>query len=99
MMESPKTYVKEVVTAELRLKGTADQLQVHVLNGHRETLEKIPVQMELQSLNGSTKVKINAYTASQNESNQLETIQQKMEASETNTTSQNWSRTSCGYFD
>ena len=98
-MESPKTYVKEVVTAELRLKGTADQLQVHVLNGHRETLEKIPVQMELQSLNGSTKVKINAYTARQNESNQLETIQQKMEASETNTTSQNWSRTSCGYFD
>ena len=39
-----------------------EQLSVNVLNGHSEALYTIPVQMELESLDGSAKVKINAYT-------------------------------------
>ena len=39
-----------------------EQLSVNVLNGHSEALYTIPVQIELESLDGSAKVKINAYT-------------------------------------
>lgn len=56
-----KTYVNEDVAAKLRLKGAVEQFEVNVLNGHSETLETVSVQMELESLNGSTKFKINAY--------------------------------------
>ena len=38
-----------------------EQFEVNVLNGHSETLETMSVQMELESLNDSTKFKINAY--------------------------------------
>ena len=41
----------------------SQQLQVNTLNGHSKTLKTMCVQMELESLDGSTKVKINAYTA------------------------------------
>ena len=60
---STKTYVNEDVAAKLRLKGATQQLQVNVLSRNSETLEIMPVQMELESLDGSTKVKINAYEA------------------------------------
>ena len=56
------TCVNEDVTAKLRSKEAAQQLQVNVLNGHSDTLETMPVQMELESLDGNTKAKINAYT-------------------------------------
>ena len=56
------TCVNEDVAAKLRSKEAAQQLQVNVLNGHSDTLETMPVQMELQSLDGNTKAKINAYT-------------------------------------
>ena len=49
------------VAAKLRLKGAVKQFQVNVLNGHSKTLETMPVQIELESLNDNTKFKINAY--------------------------------------
>ena len=45
---SIKTNVNVDVAAELRLKGLLEQLQVNVLKGNSETLEKIPDQMELE---------------------------------------------------
>ena len=58
---STKTYVNVDVAAKLRLKGAVKQFQVNVLNGHSKTLETMPVQIELESLNDNTKFKINAY--------------------------------------
>ena len=58
---STKTYVNEDVAAKLGLKGAVEQFEVNVLNGHSETLDTMSVQMELESLNDSTKFKINAY--------------------------------------
>ena len=58
-----KTYVNEDVAPKSRLKEPSQQLQVNALNGHSKTLKTMCVQMELESLDGSTKVKINAYTA------------------------------------
>ena len=58
-----KTYVNEDVAPKSRLKEPSQQLQVNTLNGHSKTLKTMCVQMELESLDGSTKVKINAYTA------------------------------------
>ena len=45
---SIKTNANADVAAELRLKGLLEQLQVNVLKGNSETLEKIPDQMELE---------------------------------------------------
>ena len=45
---SIKTNVNVDVAAELRLKGLLEQLQVNVLKGNSETLDKMPDQMELE---------------------------------------------------
>ena len=57
---STKTYVNTDDATELRLEGTVELLQVKVINRHCEMLE-----MELQSLDGNTKTKVNAFTANQ----------------------------------
>ena len=59
---STKTYVNEDIAAELKLKGEVQKVNVSVLNGHCEQLNTMPVEMQLESLDGKVKMKIEAFT-------------------------------------
>ena len=60
---STKTYINADVDAELGLQGRSQKVTVNVLNGQTETFEIMPVKVELESLDGSVKTAINAFTA------------------------------------
>ena len=60
---STKTYINADVDAELWLQGRSQKVTVNVLNGQTETFEIMPVKVELESLDGSVKTAINAFTA------------------------------------
>ena len=60
---STETYINADVAAELGLKGKTEKVTVNVLNGHVETFETRPVDLELQSLNGNVSIKVLAFTA------------------------------------
>ena len=60
---STKMYINANVAAELELQGRSQKVTVNVLNGKTETLETMPVKVELESLDGSVKTAINAFTA------------------------------------
>ena len=45
------------------MQGKTEQVTVNVLNGQVETFETQPVNIELESLNGSVSRKVTAYTA------------------------------------
>ena len=57
-----KRYINSDVAAELGLQGRSQKVTVNVLNGQTETFETMPVKVELQSLDGSVKTAINAFT-------------------------------------
>ena len=65
---STKTYINTDVATELGLKGNKEQVTINVLNGQLETFETMPVNFELESVNGNVNasvngdVKVSAYT-------------------------------------
>ncbi|PFX21661.1 hypothetical protein AWC38_SpisGene13841 [Stylophora pistillata] len=60
---STKTYLNADVAAELGLQGHPQSVTLNVLNGQVETFETMPVEVELESLDGNLKVTISAFTA------------------------------------
>ena len=50
---STKTYINADVASELRLQGISRKVTVNVLNGQTKTFETIPVDVELESLDGT----------------------------------------------
>ena len=59
---STKSYLSSDVAAELGLEGKTEKVTVNVLNGQIETFETKPVSFELQNVNGTVSVNVNAYT-------------------------------------
>ena len=60
---STKSYINADVAAELGMQGKAEKVMVNVLNGHVETFESKQVEFQLESMNGSVNMTVNAYTA------------------------------------
>ena len=60
---STKSYINANVEAELGMQGKTEQVTVNALNCQVETFETQPVNIELESLNGSVSRKVTAYTA------------------------------------
>ena len=60
---STKSYINADVAAELGLQGKTEKVMVNVLNGQVETFESKPVEFQLESMNGSVNMTVNAYTA------------------------------------
>ena len=60
---STKTYLNADVAAELELQGEPQKVTVNVLNGQTETFETMPVDFELESMNGNVVTKMSAFTA------------------------------------
>ena len=60
---STKTNLNADVAAKLGLQGHPQSVTVNVLNGQVETFETMPVEVELESLDGNVKVMISAFTA------------------------------------
>ena len=59
---STKTYLNSDVAAELGLQGNCQRVTVNVLNGRTETFETMPVEFEIESLDGSFVRRISAFT-------------------------------------
>ena len=59
---STKTYLNAEVAAELGLHGHPQSVIVNVLNGQTGTFETMPVDVELESLDGNVKTTISAFT-------------------------------------
>ena len=57
-----KTYINGDVAAELGLEGTIQKITVSVLNGGEDSFETMPVEFDLQGVDGRTNVRISAYT-------------------------------------
>ena len=60
---STKTYVNSDNAAELNLKGKLERENIGVLNGRSESLETMPVEFGLGSIDGEVDMKIHAFTA------------------------------------
>ena len=59
---STKTYINADVTNELGLSGISWKVTVNVLNGQTKTFETMPVDVELESLDGSVSKTVSAFT-------------------------------------
>ena len=59
---STKTYINCDVAGELRLQGIPRKVTVNVLNGQTETFETTPVGVEIESLDGTVKKTVSAFT-------------------------------------
>ena len=59
---SAKTYINADVASELGLQGISRKVTVNVLNGQTETFETMPVDVELESLDGSVSKTVSAFT-------------------------------------
>ena len=59
---STKTYINADVASELGLEGIPRKVTVNVLNCQTETFETMPVDVELEGLNGSMKRTVRAFT-------------------------------------
>ena len=57
-----KTSVNSDIAGELNLKGTLKRVNIGVLNGRSESLEKMPVEFDLKSIDGKVDMKIHAFT-------------------------------------
>ena len=60
---STKTYINADVAAKLGLQGFVQKTNVNVLNGQVETFLTMPVEFNLESLNGKVNTTISAFTA------------------------------------
>ena len=59
-----KTYKNGDVAAELGLERAMQKITVNVLNGGEDSFQTMPVEFDLQGVDGRTNVRISAYTAS-----------------------------------
>ena len=57
-----KTSVNSDIAGELNLKGTLERVNIGVLNGRSESLEKMPLEFDLKSIDGKVDMKIHACT-------------------------------------
>ena len=60
---STKTYINGDVADELGVEGTMQKITVNVLNGGEDSFQTMPVEFDLQGVDGGTNVRILAYTA------------------------------------
>uniref|UniRef100_A0A8W8P1X9 CCHC-type domain-containing protein n=1 Tax=Magallana gigas TaxID=29159 RepID=A0A8W8P1X9_MAGGI len=60
---STRTYINADVAAELGLHGKLQRITVGVLNDKTESFETMPVEFQIESINGRTKTKVEALTA------------------------------------
>lgn len=60
---STRTYINMDVAAELGLQGKLQKVTVGVLNDKTETFETMPVEFQLQSVDGRTTTEVEAFTA------------------------------------
>ena len=60
---STQTYINADIAAQLGLQGKLQQVTVNVLNGQIKTFDTMPVEFELESLNGLVDMKMSAFTA------------------------------------
>ena len=60
---STKTYIHGDVAAELGLEGSTQRITVNVLNGEEVSFETMPVEFDLQSIDGKTRGRISSFTA------------------------------------
>ena len=57
-----KTYINTDIASELGLQREKEKVKINVLNGHIETLETMPVNVTLESVNCHVNVKVNSPT-------------------------------------
>ena len=60
---STKAHVNSDIAAELSLKETLERVNTGVLNGRSESLETMPVEFCLESIDGKIDSKVHAFTA------------------------------------
>ena len=60
--ESTKTYINGDVAAELGLEGSTQRITVNMLNGEDDSFETMPVEFDLQSIDGKTRARIYSNT-------------------------------------
>lgn len=78
---STRTYINADVAAELGLHGKLQKITVGVLNDKTESFETMPVEFQIESVDGRTKTKVEALTADKitgDVCNQLEKISTQM---------------------
>ena len=59
---STKKYINNDVAEQLELKGIPKQVRVNVLNNQVRTFKTLPVEFNLESVNGKIKDRVSAYT-------------------------------------
>ena len=62
---STKSYVNSDVAFQMGAHGTVKKIQVGVLNGKLETLDVMPVELMVESLDGKVKHEISVFTVKQ----------------------------------
>ena len=62
---STKSYVNSGVAFQLDTHGAVQKIQVGVLNGKMGTLDVMPVELMVESLDGKVKQEISAFTVKQ----------------------------------
>ncbi|XP_061170866.1 uncharacterized protein LOC133180337 [Saccostrea echinata] len=60
---STRTYINSDVAAELGLHGKLQRVTVGVLNNKTESFETMPVEFQIESIDGKIKTKVEALTA------------------------------------
>ena len=60
---STKSYINGDVAAELGLEGTMQKITVNVLNGGEDSFQTMPVEFDLQGVDGRSNVRFSAFTA------------------------------------
>ena len=59
---STKTYINNDVAEQLELKGIPKHVRVNVLNNQVRTFKTLPVEFNLESVNGKIKDRVSAHT-------------------------------------
>ncbi|XP_065677463.1 uncharacterized protein LOC124808610 [Hydra vulgaris] len=59
---STKTYLNSDVAAEWSLKGKTEKVTLNMINGKIDSFETMPVEFQLESLDGETKITVEAFT-------------------------------------
>ena len=76
---STKSYINGDVAAELGLEGTMQKITVNVLNGGEDSFQTIPVEFDLQGVDGRSNVTFSAFTATRITGN-MRPVKWKMQA-------------------
>ena len=73
---STKTYINADVAAELGLHGCVQKTNVNILNGQVETFLTMPVEFNLESLDGKVNTTISAFTTEKVEQHKIFEVKQ-----------------------